>query len=204
VDRLQAEVLGGTVLSSMAFVPAGQGYALDGGLAFTGLSTERLAPTSGEADPGEAEVSGQLGFRVPLDEDLRQLLSGLELQFRLTQVGPRTLGRALYALDPAESNEAILEQRRLVQLGRPLWAATEVRNGNLSLNGEVELLGTKLSLPAVDRVPVADLPGMLRLQPLAEHMASLINVLDLAAADHLEIYPNGELRLTSDPAEERP
>ncbi|MDF1552400.1 MAG: AsmA family protein [Deferrisomatales bacterium] len=204
VERLQVELLGGTLLGSLACVPADRGYALDGGLAFTGLSTERLVPGAVGSAPEESEVSGQVGFRVPLAEDFSQLLSDLDLQFRLTQVGPQTLGRALYALDPGESNEAILQQRRLVRLGRPLWAAAEVHNGNLSLAGAVEVLGGVLSLPAVERVPVADLPGMLRLEPPAEPIAALNHLLDVLAADRVEIYPDGAVRLIADPEEKVP
>jgi hypothetical protein len=200
VNRVQAEVLGGTLLGSLGLHPAHQdpddGFRADARLAFTGLDAARLVPPGGGGfAPGEdTELSGQVAIAVPIRTDLEGMISGLELHAALSHIGARTLDRALYALDPTESNEAIVKQRRLVRIGSPRWVRVEARHGNLSLAGQVAVGGAEVDLPRVERVNLAVLPGMDRLGEALSAAGPALGILRAAAADTLLIDDAGGIQ----------
>jgi translocation and assembly module TamB len=99
-----------------------------------------------------------MSLRVPVTAHAGTVMGNLDAVFRLTHIGARTLERLLYAMDPHENNESIVRQRALLKKGTPRWIEVLIRNGNLSLTGEVAVGGSTIQLPAIRRLSVASLP----------------------------------------------
>jgi len=114
------------------------------------------------------------------------------LDLNLSRIGTRSLERFLYALDPSESNEAIVSQRRLLRLGSPRWINVYVKDGRLSMEGEVDAQGVTVAIPSLRRMHIANVTG---LDDYAEHLVSLdplIAVLKICAANGIKIGKDGE------------
>ena len=178
----RAGVLGGNILGSAHINKSAGSYSLDADLAFTGIDPGRLLPDKTPRDQGEqAEAAGRITLSLPITPDPEQLLRRLSLRADLTKIGPRTLERFLYALDPQEQNETIVQQRRLMGMGYPRNLRVAAAYGNLSLSGAVEVKGFRLDLPPVDRLGIANLPIKHQLaKPLAA-VPGLIKLLDAAS-----------------------
>ena len=109
-------------------------------------------------------------------------------------IGTRTLERLLYALDPTESNEAIVKQRDLLRMGTPRWLLLEIRYGNLSVTGEVEAKGVRATLPKIERLSLAGLPIYKRLEGVFRGMGQVIDLLNVLNANTLILEPGGAVR----------
>lgn len=188
----RAGLLGGNLLGS-ARVRGGRGaYSLEADCAFTGIDPGRLLPDRAVRDLGDqAEAAGRVTLSVPLTADPELLLRRMSLRADITKVGPRTLERMLYALDPNEQNESIVAQRRLMGMGHPRHVRLGMAYGNLSLSGEVEIKGFRLELPRIDRLPVANLPIRRQLAKALAPVPALVNTLDAASADGICRDPAG-------------
>lgn len=199
-EHFEAGLLGGAAVGSFGVqARATAGYQAVARLAFTGLDAARLAPGAFGDAPGRAgspdtELSGRLALAVPLETGARAFLGAARVEAELTHIGSRVLDRALFALDPTESNEAIVGQRRLVRLGGPRWVRVDVRDGNLSLEGEVEAAGVRLALPRLERVAVAQLPGLERLEETLGGLAPLLTALEALRAGVLAVDDDGAVR----------
>lgn len=181
----RAGLLGGNVLGSALLRKAAGRYVLDTDMAFTGIDPGRLLPDKGPRDRGDladrAEVSGRVSLAAPVTADPEALLQQLNFRADITKIGPRTLERMLYALDPEERNETIVQQRRLMGIGYPRHLRVGAAYGNLSLSGAVEVKGFQLDLPQLDRLAIANLPLKKQLaKPLAS-VPALIRLLDAAS-----------------------
>jgi len=175
----RAGLLGGSVLGSANVRKAAGRYSLDADLAFTGIDPGRLLPAKAPRDlGGQAETSGRVSLSVPLTPDPETLLQRLFLRADITKIGPRTLERMLYALDPDEQNETIVQQRRLMDIGYPRNLRVGIAYGNLSLSGAVEVKGFQLDLPPVDRLNIANLPIKGKLTGPLAAVPGLIEALD--------------------------
>ncbi len=198
VDRFEVGVLGGALVGSLEITRPEDAprFSLGGRVTFTGLDAETwntgaaAAARSGE----DTQVSGRCAFLLPLGTELPEILGGAEVDAELTRIGRRTLDRALYALDPTGSNEAIVKQRDLLRYGGPRWVRAEIRNGNLSVSGEVEAAGVRLQLPRLDRLNVAAVPGLDSVGSGLEALGPVLGALEAARADTLEIDEAGTVR----------
>ncbi|HWR04861.1 MAG TPA: hypothetical protein VN419_12725 [Humidesulfovibrio sp.] len=178
----RAGLLGGNVLGSAMLRKNAGRYALEADMAFTGIDPGRLLPDKAPRDLGsQAETSGRLTLSMPLTPDPEELLQRLSFRADITKIGPRTLERMLYALDPQEQNETIVQQRRLMGIGYPRNLRVAAAYGNLSVSGAVEVKGFQLDLPPVDRLAIANLPLKKQLtKPLAA-VPGLVKLLDAAS-----------------------
>lgn len=186
----RAGLLGGNILGSAMLRKSAGRYSMDADLAFTGIDTGRLLPEKSARDMGtQAEASGRVSLSVPLTPAPEDLLQRLTFRADITKIGPRTLERMLYALDPNEQNETIVQQRRLMGMGFPRHLRMAAAYGNLSLSGAVEVKGFQLDLPPVDRLSIANLPLKKQLaKPLAA-VPGLIKVLDAASGTRICLDP---------------
>lgn len=183
IQSFRLGLFGGSILGSAAVRGASGSYTVEADCAFTGVDTGRMLPARAEKDLGDqAELSGRVSLRVPLTPDPETLLTRMSLRADITKVGPRTLERALYALDPDEQNETIVQQRRLMGIGYPRFLHVGLAYGNLSLSGEVEVKGFRLDIPPIDRLAVANLPIRRQLGPALANVPKLVNLLDLLSA----------------------
>lgn len=186
VRSFRLGLFGGNILGSAALRGGLGRYSLETDFAFTGLDAAQMLPGRGAQDYGDqAETSGRISLRMPLTADADSLLRQLKLRADITKVGPRTLERMLYALDPDEQNETIVQQRRLMGIGYPRNVRLNIDYGNLSLSGQVEVKGFRLDLPTIDRLAVGNLPVRTQLEPALARMPRLIEMLDMLSAVQL-------------------
>jgi hypothetical protein len=173
--------------------------------AFSGLDATTLlpvqAPAGGTALPGSPEdtrISGQLFVRMPISQDSLRVMNNLNAGIRLTHIGSRTLERLLYALDPYEANEGIVKQRALLRKGSPEWVNLEIRHGNLSLTGDVSVMGARLPLPPVERLNVTNMPIHTKLQKILSRLGPVERGLKTLSADTILVGENSAIHFVED------
>jgi hypothetical protein len=188
----RAGLLGGNVLgSAMVRKDAGR-YSLDLDMAFTGIDPGRLFPAKTPRDAAaQAETSGRVRLLAPITADAETLLQRLDFRADITKIGPRTLERMLYALDPEEQNETIVQQRRLMGIGYPRYLRVAAAYGNLSVSGAVDVKGFQLDLPPVDRLAIANLPLRKQLAKPLSSVPALLKALDAASGARICRNPSG-------------
>ncbi len=203
VERFRADLLGGSVVGSFAVSQPARGsrhqLSVKVLASFTGLDANQLVPGGAPAPAttprrDDTELSGRLALALPLGTKLESVLAGMDFETDLSHIGARTLDRALYALDPSESNETIVKQRKLLRRGTPRRLKIGIRNGNLSVSGQVQVSGITLDLPRMERINVAGLPGLQRYEAPLASLAPILDLLGAAGADTLEIDDAGHVR----------
>gem|GEM_PF-6428115 len=174
---LQADLLGGSLRASVDLTQSDAGFQLGVTLPFSNIDGAHLTP---RADSADRRVSGRLTARMPLLASAPQMARRMRLGLDLNRIGPRALDAFLLAVDPTESNETIVGQRRLLKHGVPKSIRLQIIDGMLYLHGRVDVKGVLMDLPVIERLSVADLPGLdrlnVRLQPLAEAEPLLMRI----------------------------
>ncbi|QTA93288.1 Uncharacterized protein dnm_093890 [Desulfonema magnum] len=194
IDYFQIDLFGGTVIGSVSILQKADAFFLQARVTFSGLNTaEMFSGGDQEAGGEDTQVSGELSLFLPLFTKLKPLIRELKADIRLSHIGSRAIGQLLYSLDPYESNEAIISQRQLFQKGTPRWIRLTVRNGNLSLTGEVEVKGISLEIPRVDRLNIANLSGLDRFGTQITVFNPVIKALKIFSADVLTVDKNLKL-----------
>ncbi len=191
-DYFKVELLGGTVIGSVSVLQENDLFFLQTRLAFTGLNTGKIYPPANAKINDDSELSGQLWALIPLSSQTSTLLQEFQMDLNLSRIGTRSLERFLYALDPSESNEAIVSQRQLLRLGSPRWINVYVKDGSLSMEGEVDAQGVPVAIPSLRRMHIANVAG---LDNYAEYLAGLdplIAVLKVCAASGIKISKDGK------------
>jgi translocation and assembly module TamB len=205
IDYFQMDTMGGTLLGALRILEYQDRYRLQMNGAFSGLDTNRLLQSGktknsqNQKDMDEdTQVSGRMSLQVPMTANAGNVMGNLDAVFRLTHIGARTLERLLYAMDPHENNESIVGQRALLQKGTPRWIEVAVKNGNLSLTGEVSVGGTGINLPPIKRLNMASLPIQKQLQTLAGRLVPLLKGLKILSAKTLLVDQDGTIHFTED------
>lgn len=143
----------------------------------------------------DAAVDARVNMSVPIDPDAGNLLEGIELTALVPRIGSATLDSMLAAMDPDGADPNIAAQRRMVSMGGPRNIELRIRGGNLSLDGEVEVLGLRLNLPPVRRVSLAALPVRAMLEPMAGALGTVGRFVQLWRADALLLTKTGPMPL---------
>lgn len=205
VDYFQMDMMGGTFLGAMGVFKNEGLYRLKMDGAFSGLDAKKLLSGGSSGNPINAgdtkedtQISGRMSLQVPITAHAGTIMGNLDVVFRLTHIGARTLERFLYAMDPHENNESIVQQRALLKKGTPLWIEVIVKNGNLSLAGEVSVAGTRIRLPAVKRLNMASLPISNQIQKLSGRLLPLLEGLKVLSASQLLVEPGGAIDFMED------
>ena len=200
VDYFQMDVMGGTLLGALRVLKDQNRYRLQLEGAFSGLDTKRLLQRGNTGNMEEqqgtdeaTQISGRMSLQVPITASAGNIMGNLDAVFRLTHIGSQTLERFLYAMDPQENNEAIVGQRALLKKGTPRWIEVVVKNGSLSLTGEVAVGGTTIHLPAVNRLNMTSLPIQKQIQTLAGRLLPLLKGLKILSANTLLVQENGAI-----------
>jgi hypothetical protein len=203
-DHFQFDVMGGSVVGELYIRENSKGFEMETRCSFSGLSPNFLLPRPARVTADNqlkpldnADLSGQLSLQFPLTTDPAQLLYGARFTMRLTQIGAQTFERFLYALDPSESNESITKQRDLLRMGTPLWITLQVRYGNLSLSGEVEVKGVRISLPRIERLNISALPIHALLGDRLSAITPIVKLLKNISADGIILEKDGTFRMIS-------
>lgn len=198
VDFFQVDLLGGNLRGAFALSPSGEAFSLGFQTAFSGLDLRRLAPGLAiDVPASEAEISGQVALTLPVNSSVEDMLQGLRLDVTFTQIGSRALERILYSLDPYESNQAMVENRRRLKMASPRWIRCQIQYGTLSLEGELGVMGAIQKLPAVSRVDISNVLRQVLTQPgmdaTGENLAPVLRVLEAMSAKVVEVKETGEV-----------
>ena len=184
IDFLNLDILGGTFRGNLFIDQKSSGYFLETRLNFTGIDPGQIFPdTNAEIQSGESEINGSLFGSIPIDRQMGNVLENAEIHIDFRKIGSRALERLLYALDPYESNEAIVSQRRLLRMGSPRQIRLSLEDGFLSLKGEIAIKSVPIAIPPLRRLNIAQLPGIKKFEASLSAIDPIIHVLDLMAAD---------------------
>ncbi|MBW2609118.1 MAG: hypothetical protein JRC68_02100 [Deltaproteobacteria bacterium] len=199
IDYFQMDLMGGTVVGSLSISEKDKTFVLESRCSLSGLNANRLIPGIIQGVPDEeAELTGQLYLWLPISADPGQLLNDLQVSVDLTHIGARTLERLLYAMDPYESNEAIVKQRKLLKIGTPRWVRLKIRHGTLSLSGEIEAKGIRLDLPKIERLNIANMSIGQQMENNISRLGAVNKLLKMISAENIFIDPKDNVRLDSD------
>ncbi|MDZ7830503.1 MAG: AsmA family protein [Desulfobacterales bacterium] len=186
IDSLKLDILGGTLIGDLLINPQSGGYFLETRMNFTGLDAASIFPeAAADMKSGASEISGAIYANIPVARKMENLLENAEVVIEFRKIGSRALERLLYALDPYESNEAIVSQRRLLRMGSPKQVQLSIKDGFLSLEGSVLVKSVPISIPPLQRLNIARLPGIQAYANTLSVMAPIIQLLDLASAETL-------------------
>jgi hypothetical protein len=205
IDYFQTDIMGGTLLGGLSILEHHDHYRLQMDGAFSGLDAKRLIQRGHAESPGnktamneDTRISGHMSLQVPITDNAGNVMDNLNAVFRLTHIGARTLERLLYAMDPHENNESIVQQRALLKRGTPRWIEVMIKNGSLSLSGEVTVAGSNIRLPAIKRLNMASLPVQKQIQTLLGRLVPLLKGLKILSANTLRVEQGGVIDFTED------
>jgi len=188
IDYFQFNFLDGTINGSINILKDGTEYHLQKAINFSGINTAVIFPNlfSG-IKASETEINGSLYALIPLTDRLKPLLEDMMITIEFTKIGSRALERLLYALDPYESNEAIMSQRRYLKTGSPKLIQLSIKNGFLSLKGKIEIKSVKINLPRIQRLNIAQIPGIEKFEKNIASISPVIKLLNYLSAKNLII-----------------
>lgn len=199
IDFFQADLLGGTVMGSFSANRKNDRFTFKIGVKFSGINAGKIFPgQSLGIDEKETEISGQLSLIFPLEKKLQPLLRDLEVDILLTHIGSRFLERLLYAMDPYESNESIVSQRKLLKTATPQWVRIGVKYGNLSLFGKAKVKGVTIDIPPIRRINIANLPGLEAYEIYLEQLTPVIETLKITSSNVIKLGKNGHIEIGSE------
>ena len=189
LDYFQFNLLGGTINGSVFFSSEQKNVNVNTALTFSGINTAQIFPHSfsPKNDDSEADISGALYADFPLSNQLQPLLENAAVILEFTRIGTRALERLLYALDPYENNEAIVNQRRILRNGSPKNIRVEIKNGFLSLTGKVTIKGIDIALPSIRRLNIAQIPGLEKFEKKLYGLTPVIRILQTISAKQIII-----------------
>jgi len=197
IDHFQVELFGGTVAGSLLVTEEDGSFWLGLNVEFSGVDAQQILPnTTRGLKKEETEISGYVTLFLPLATTMDQILEGLRAEVALTHVGSRAFERILYSMDPYESNEAIVSQRRMLRMGNLRWVRVMIRDGNLSVAGEIQAKGARLPLPSIERVNIARLPGVQSYEDSLSALGPVLRTLTILSADRIELTDEGQIRFT--------
>jgi hypothetical protein len=194
ISYFQVDLLGGTLNGSVNLAPGPAGYHVKSALNFSGINTAAFLPEvySGKDDP-RAEIRGMVYADIPVTPHMPVLLENMAVSIEFTKIGSLAIERLLYALDPHESNEAIMAQRRILKNGSPKWIRLQIRDGFLSIQGEATVKTVSVPLPAIQRLNIARLPGIEKFVSYLGPMEAVAVMLDRLSAETLTVDSDGRM-----------
>jgi hypothetical protein len=196
LDYFQFNLLGGTINGSIALlkkqvqdpIHKNKTFNVNTALTFSGINFAQFFPGAfSKDDYSKANISGSLYAAFPVTDQLQTILENATITVAFTQIGSMALERLLYSIDPYESNEAIVSQRRLLKNGSPKKIRLDIKDGFLSLRGNVSIKGIEFSLPAIRRLNIAQVPGLERFEEKLSGLAPVISILQKVSAEHIVI-----------------
>jgi hypothetical protein len=192
VNYFEFNLLGGTINGTLNLLNNQKDLRVRSTLNFSGVNTAAFFPElySGRDDP-RAEIRGMVYADIPVTHEIPVLLENMAISIEFTKIGSRAIERLLYALDPHESNEAVMAQRRILRNGSPRWIRIDIRDGFLSIRGEVTVRNINISLPAIQRLNIARLPGIEKYESAAAPLEAIALLLGRLSAETLTVNPDG-------------
>jgi hypothetical protein len=181
LDFFQFHLLGGTLNGSLSMMTAPKNkdrfFSVDTAIYFSGIDMAEIFPDAfTEAGQVETDLAGLLHANIPVSGKMRTLMENTNVDVEFTKIGARALERLLYAIDPYENNEAIVSQRQLLKTGTPKNFKMDMRDGFLTLDGNVSVKGIDIAMPTIRRLNIAQIPG---LHSFEEELLALVPIIDL-------------------------
>jgi translocation and assembly module TamB len=199
LNFFQTEILGGTLRTRGVIDLRAELPTVSAACSFSNLEAALLLPPEvrekGRKENQDTEISGEMTFDAPLVAKERELLEGVRMRLNLRKIGPDTLERALFGLDPYERNEQLVAQRKMLRHGTLKRLSASTLDGALSLEGEVRVKGVDMALPRVERIRLAEMSVKKQMARTVAGISALRGVLDLVRADTLLVGPKGEISL---------
>lgn len=198
LDRFAFKALGGYVVGNLSLAKGPDKNGISIGLEFAGIDSNRLL--SGTTDK-KSSINGHIALSIPLpggagSEELD--IGNVDLDVNITKIGEEVLDRLLLFFDPKESNPGIVDLRSKLKLAVPTKALLRLKNGALSISTQLKLLamgGGLMDVHALERVPIARLSGLGKVNELLVGAKNLSPYLNLLFAEELRIGGNGEVWL---------
>ena len=188
IHNFQVDLLGGTMISSIAVQKTDNRFYIPVNVSFSGIQTERFwGITVREDQKKDTEVTGRFNAYIPLTNELNAFLTDLDVDVLFTHIGNMALEQLLYSLDPTESNEKIVSQRKLVEQGSPKWIQLTIKDGALSLEGVVTVKGVDIDIPQVRRLNISGLSGLDRIGEGLEKLTPLLMILQRMSANAIRM-----------------
>jgi hypothetical protein len=192
----QAEVGGGTVRARGVIDLTRDVPVLSTSCNFSRLDPALLFPASVAGRDGkDGELTGEFTLSAPLVTEQRALLEGMRLNLNLRRFSSRILERVLFAMDPYERNEKLVEQRKSLRRADLKELRVTAVDGALDLYGEVLVKGVAVEIPKVERLRLSELQIRKELESVVQGIAASRPLLDLVRSDTIVIGPKGELSL---------
>lgn len=186
LNYFQADLLGGSLIGGLRIFEKERQFFVKADVAFTGLDLKHMTIKGEDAsDTEDYRVGGQMSVSFPLATRLSEPLEQLQLSLQFSHIGPRAIGRLLYLMDPYETNETIVSQRRILGNGTPKWIEIQVKDGILSLDGEVIVKGVRVKIPHLERLNIAQIAAPGRFDSKMSFIQPVIDVLDLTTRSTL-------------------
>lgn len=197
LNHFQVDILGGTAMGETSFYRENNEFSLKAKVSFSGIDTRTLFPgVLPESKDEDAELTGRLSLALPLTTSMDIMLQRVILNLRFSHIGARALEWILYSLDPTESDEAIVSLRMLLKTGSPRWISVEIRDGALSLDGEINAKGVPISIPRIERLNIANLSELRKYEKDLAAMQPLVDILKLSLAQIIVITEDGDVSVT--------
>ncbi|OGP57566.1 MAG: hypothetical protein A2V65_10440 [Deltaproteobacteria bacterium RBG_13_49_15] len=188
ITYFESGLLGGSIIGSASVFEKGEELFLRFRTSFSALNPGKsLQGVDTKPDSEDLTIGGRISVLAPLSVHLPLILKELELDLQFSHIGPGAMREMLHILDPHEHNETIISIRRLLRTGIPRWIEINVKNGILSLNGEVIIKGVPIKIPSLERLNLSDISGLDRYEKELRGLLPLIDMLTLASRRHLFI-----------------
>ena len=161
LERIQFELFDGTVIASARLIKKEDYNYVRFQTSFSGIDFNRVFKKNYRELGADSEINGQLLTIFPISFQLKEILSSLDFRLRFNHIGRMALERLLYSFDPYENNEIIISQRKLLKTGTPIWIDLIVKDGNISLTGELSVGGiATIDLPPLKRFAITGISGL--------------------------------------------
>lgn len=188
IPYFKIDALGGTLLASASASRKREVVLLNAAVAFSGIDTRKFFMEKNDArENPETEVSGKAALTLPLVSDMTLLTAGLKMDLFFSHIGKKALEKMLYALDPTESNEQIVAQRKLLRKGTPKWIRLLVEDGALSLTGKILIFNMEEDIPPIERLNISNLSILKAHDQELQGIASAADILNKLSASYIDI-----------------
>lgn len=194
INHFQFDLLGGTINGAVNLLKKdSKDFRIRSTLNFSGVNTAAFFPElySGREDPS-AEICGMVYADIPVTNQMPVLLENMVITTEFTKIGSQAIEHLLFAMDPHESNEVVMAQRRILKNGAPRWIRLDIRDGFLSITGEVAVRNINIRLPAIQRLNIARLPGIENFESAVASLEVAALLLGRLSAETLAISPDGK------------
>jgi len=194
INHFQFDLLGGTINGTVNLLKKDwKDFRIRSTLNFSGVNTAAFFPELySDREDRSAEICGMVYADIPVTHQMPVLLENMVIKTEFTKIGSQAIERLLFAMDPHESNEAVMAQRRILKNGSPRWIRLDIRDGFLSIRGEVAVRNINIRLPDIQRLNIARLPGIEDFESAVASLETVALLLGRLSAETLAISSDGK------------